>query len=207
LEFKPTSDDVQEEYKKNLAVLKLIVDGEISEIATLSGGVFDQVPEPEASSEEESQPDLGEQPAWVGKTPPKRSSLSTVEESPAEKQAPTSTTTDAGGIYLKHAKVFRVTMKRAKSSSKVYAELRIGHDDLVAHINDQYVTVKTWEPEYVSLIGSMKKMKDEETGEVVDVPTTNIKEGMFVDVWGKFAPWQSDPSKSDLHADAVKLSE
>jgi hypothetical protein len=217
LEFKPTSEDVQEEYKKNLAVLKLIVDAELSEQEPMSGGTFDKA----APVEDDGLPDLGEPPAWVGHLddekpsetqsapppPPAPAKPTPAAEAPAERTAPTSTTTSDGGIYLAHAKVFRSEMKRGKQSGKVYAELRVGHDDLQAHVNNQYITVKIYEPEYVSMVGSLSKMKNEETGEIRDVSEMNIKEGEFVDIWGRLTAWRSDPSKHDLTAQALKLSE
>lgn len=225
LEFKPVTDNIQEEFEGNLLVLKLIVDGALAKETPLTGGSLDSDPEP----------DLGEDPDWVKenkakaaaeasgqveddglpemegtettttkKAPPPPPRANSVQAESEEKPKPKKEVSVEGdNVYLEKAKVFRSEMKRAKTNS-VYAELRIGHEDLVAHINDQYVTVRVFDPERRDAVGTLKKMKDEDTGEITDVSQMNIKEGDFVNVWGTFNPWKTDPSKFDIIAEAVE---
>lgn len=117
--------------------------------------------------------------------------------------SPTEGNPDGRDIYLDRAKVFRSEMKRSKTG-RPYAELRVGHQDLVAHTNDQYITVRVFVPEFAAVVGTLKKMKDEETGAVQDVETLNIVKNDFVNLWGQLSAWKTDPTKYDLTASAIQ---
>ena len=225
VEFTPISDDLQKEYDEAFLHLKLVIDAKMAELGVQSGGVFDA---------KEEEPDLGPEPDWVagkmaelaarGNASSGPSRPDAVPERPRPVQGPpdgkqtadnstqettkstTPTKSNDGEIFLGKAKVFRSNMKRDRNK-KVYAELRVGHEDLQAHINDGYVTVKIWDPEYAALVGSLKRMKDEDTGEIEDVESLNIAKNDFIDVWGKFQPWYTDPTKSDLVASAIQKHE
>lgn len=229
LEFKPTSEDIQKEFDQNLLVLKLMVDARLAEQTPVSGGSFDDgYPDmPPAPAGSRDEPDLGPEPGWAKdmreETEAKQAALAppappTPAPQPAPAPAPAAQTvqsapvltvpagTDKEKVYLGRAKVFRTNMKQASTGLK-YAELRVGHDDLTAHINDQYVTVKVYEPAFSAAVGSLARMKNEETGEIEDIERMIIVKDDFVDVWGKFQPWKSDPTKFDLVAQAIQKSQ
>ena len=228
VDFKPASGDFQKEYDEVFAVLKLIVDAKLSELGVESGGVFD---------EPAGEPDLGKQPEWVGQhkeevdqllgrgsetstpppPPPPAKSAGPVQGPPQDQRTEDTSTQgspsgdtgvkpEGGTVFLGRAKVFRSNMKRTRKGS-AYAELRIGHKDLTAHINDDYVTVRIFDPAYAQVVGSLKRMKDEDTGEVGDVEQLLVHKNDFVDVWGEFSPWASDPNKFDMNATAIQKSQ
>lgn len=230
IEFKPATEDAQKEYEQAFAALKLIIDGKISEEIGRSGGVFDEPdlgPEPEWVGQNQERVDalLGRgtipapPPPPVPAPAPAPPSVASpaipqaVDSPPAptnvpvRPSAPSSAATGGSNegdtVYLEKAKVFRSEMKRSRTN-KVYGELRVGHNDLPAHIGEQYVTVRVFDPEYAAVIGSLTKMKNEETGQVEDVQKLNIVEKDFVNLWGSFSPWTSNPAKFDLNATAVQ---
>jgi hypothetical protein len=217
LEFKPASDDIQKEFDANFLFLKLIVDAQLAQQEP-SGGTFD------SDAQAESEPDLGEEPEWVKQAKAQAEQVPDQDGYPPMAPAPTpapppapvqdNPAPSAGApadkdapIYLGRAKVFRSNVKKSPRTNKVYAELRIGHDDLVAHMGEQYITAKIWEPEYVAVVGSLVRGKNEQTGEIQDAEVLLVNKGDFVDVWGHLSPWKSDPTKTDLAVQALKKSE
>lgn len=234
LEFKPTSEDIQKEFDQNLLVLKLMVDAQLAQQTPASGGSFDDgypdmPPAPAPASGSRDEPDLGPEPGWakdmreeteakqaavVNNTavtpPPAPAPQPAPAPAPAAQAAQPVQSAPAGAdkdkVYLGRAKVFRTNIKQASTGLK-YAELRVGHDDLTAHINDQYVTVKVYEPSFTAVVGSLVRMKNEDTGEIKDMEQMNIVAEDFVDIWGKFKPWRSDPTKFDLVAQAIQKSQ
>lgn len=230
VEFQPASDDLQKEFDQAFLHLKLIVDAKMEELGIRSGGVFDAKPVVNNTVTQE-EPDLGEEPDWVaakvaeveargiGPTIPPRPDAIPQRPRPVQGPPQGSQETDNsaetpqrtneatkpsdGEVFLGKAKVFRSNMKRDRNN-KPYAELRVGHEDLKAHINDGYVTVKIWDPEYSSVVGSLERVKVERTGEIKDQEQMNIVKNDFVDLWGKFQPWFTDNTKFDLIASAIQ---
>ena len=220
--FKPATSDLQEEFDKAFLHLKLIVDAQLAKISGESGGTFDTAGEP----------DLGEQPEWVGQhqeevdqllagggVPPKpappsavakpesstQGTVQAVSQGDSETRGRDSEAKPADGeVFLERAKVFRSNIKRSKQTKRPYAELRVGHQDLNAHIGSQYTTVRVFDPQFISVVGSLKRMTDEETGEVVDVENVIIQKDDFVNLWGSFSPWNTDPTKFDMNATAIQ---
>lgn len=228
IEFKPTSEDLQAEYDRGLVALKLIIDGHVAEVMGRSGGTFDEQVDlgepPEWVGQDPERIDalLGrgpipapphppvpvavpEPPAVVAPAAPQ---AATPIDAAGDSGAPSGPTGSAGvhegdTVYFAKAKVFRSEMKRSRTG-KVYGELRVGHNDLTAHIGEQYVTVRVFDPEYAAAIGSVRRMKNEDTGQIEDVKDYLIKENDFVNLWGAFSPWTSNPAKFDLNATAVQ---
>lgn len=233
-EFKPATDNFQQEWGGAFTALKLIVDAKVAEEVGQSGGTFDEKPTPEPPAP--SEPDLGDEPEWVegaseraaellgrgdatepaptAPAPPAPPAPPTPvavpkADTPAQDSTPAATASSTEGnpdgreIYLDRAKVFRTEMKRSKTG-RPYAELRVGHEDLVAHTNEQYITVRVFVPEFAAVVGTLKKMKDEETGAVQDVESLNIVKNDFVNLWGQLSAWKTDPTKYDLTATAIQ---
>lgn len=234
IEFKPTSEDLQAEYDRGLMALKLIIDAKVAEVVGRSGGTFD---EPVEADLGEQPAWVGQNPeridALLGRgqmpTPPPPPPIGPsaikdnakadqevddgLPEIPSQHGASNPSTPAPTGnpngreVYLEKAKVFRSEMKRSSKTSRVYAELRVGHNDLVAHINEQYVTVRVFDPAYIAAVGSLTRMKNEETGQVEDVQKLLVGEKDFVNLWGAFSAWQSDSNKFDINATAVQKVE
>lgn len=207
VEFVPQTDDLQAEFDQYYVYLKMVVDAKLeglnakeskAEGVATAGHI---PPHPDTTSATDRSGDSDAQAA--GEEPIGQNPVGDNEEQGASRSGSGQATKDE--VFLNKAKVFRVDLKRDRKNN-VYAELRVGHEDLNAHINDQYVTVKSWDPEVVSTVGSVKRMKDEETGEIEDVKTFNIHSNYFVDVWGKFNPWYSDKRKFDLNASALRVT-
>lgn len=231
MEFKPTSEDLQKEVDQALVALKLILDAKLEEFAGVSNEP-DLGPEPDwvGQNPERIAALLATGPIPAPPVPPQpvphpQPAPSVVASEAAYEEAdhglpeipsnvgtgnkgnasPQPVNVD-GDVYLARAKVFRSEMKRGRTN-RAYAELRVGHDDLIAHIGEQYITVRIFDPQYAAVVGSLTKMKNEETGGVEDVMKLNIKEKDFVNLWGKFSPWTSNPNKFDLNATAIQKAE
>jgi len=217
VEFKPTTEDMQKEIDQALLALKLILDPQLEQFAGKSGGSLEG-------------PDLGPEPEWVGQHPERTAELlgrieaptpppppsspepadepATPAETPAaEPIQPVSGDIDGEKVYLGRAKVFRVNIKRSKTN-KVFAELRVGHDDLAAYgFDEHYVTARIFDPAFVAVVGSLTKVKVEGSGEIKDIEELLINKGDFVDLWGTFSAWQTDPTKFDINGTAIKKSQ
>lgn len=231
VEFKPTSEDMQKEIDQALLALKLILDPRLEEFAGKSGGALEKPNEPDlgeppewvGQNQERVDELLGRGTVPPPPPPPRPQPtpshalnvVGDVVAGQSDQSAPVSNrpinpvggTIDGQDIYLEKAKVFRVNIKRSRTG-KAYAELRVGHDDLAAYgFDEHYVTTRIFDPEYVAAVGTLTKMKNEETGQIVDLEQFIINKGDFVNLWGKFSVWTSDPSKFDINGDAIQKSQ
>jgi hypothetical protein len=235
VEFKPATQDMQKEIDQALLALKLILDPKLEEFAGKSGGALedngpDLGKEPEWVGKDPERIDALLGRGTVPPPPPPPSAQQSADSEPVPPVAVTSDNTrssetddnnepsqpsvqsprnsiDGQDVYLERAKVFRVDVRRSKTG-KVFAELRVGHDDLSAYgFEEHYVTTRIFDPEYVAVVGSLTKMKNEETGQIVDVKQLLVNKNDFVNLWGKFSAWNTDATKFDINATAISKSQ
>lgn len=184
VEFVPQSDNLQEEFDAMFIYLKTVVDQKAEILKESKPSVVNNNVTTVLPADEETQ---------------SAGADVTVQSEPeAEKPKPKD-----GDIFLSKAKVFRYIKKKDRNN-KAFVELRIGHEDLNGYIGDQYITVKTWDPEAIEAVSSLRDKTKVRDGTTKD--ESKVVEDVFVDAWGKFNPWISDPNNYDLNATGLKIS-
>lgn len=205
VEFVPESENLQEEYDSMFVYLKTVIDQKLDIVAPekedqpqaiAQTGHIPPKPTPSPVAESDGLPDVPE------RTPePEGQTQAGSQESKGDTSTPSGVTKEE--IFLGKAKVFRFSKKKDRNN-KNFVDMRIGHEDLTAHLGEQYITVKTWDPDAIEAVSALRDRTKVKDG--ISKEDSKIVVDTFVDVWGTFNPWQSDPSVYDLNATALRLS-